>query len=138
MKATVLESPPVLTPPQQPGELEEPEEVVKNRQLEPAVSESGVAVGDAGNQDGKMKRIYNNFSERQEEIMVEWLIDNPLLYNNCLKEYKSSRFLTFAADKQAIVVIFIPSTPTTDWLKNVGSSEFIPMSWVVGLTRAFS
>ena len=49
-----------------------------------------------------------------------------------------ARFLTFAAHKQAIVVIFIPSTPTTDWLKNVGSSGFIPMSWVVGLTRAFS
>ena len=102
--------------------------MVKNRQLEQVVSESGVAVGDAGNQDGKMKRIYNNFPERQEEVMVEWLIDNPLLYNKCLKEYKSSRFLTFAADKHAIVVICIPSTPNTDSLKNVGSSEFIPMS----------
>ena len=84
--------------------------MVKNRQLEPVVSESGVAVVDAGNQDGKMKRIYYNFSKRQEEVMVEWLIDNPLLHNKC----KSSRFLTSAADKQTIVVIFIPSTPTTD------------------------
>ena len=65
--------------------------MVKNRQLEPVVSESGVAVGDAGKKDGKMKRIYNNFSERQEEVMVEWLIDNPLLYSKCLKEYKKQR-----------------------------------------------
>ena len=98
----------VLTPPQQPGELEEPEEpeeleeVVKNRQLEPVVSESGVAVGDAGNQDGKMKRICNNFSERQEEVVVEWFIDNPLLYNKCLKEYKNKEKKTVMWTEMAV------------------------------------
>ena len=47
--------------------------------------------GDTGSQDvrGKGKRKYNNFTDRQEELLVEWLLDNPIMYNKCLKEYKN-------------------------------------------------
>jgi hypothetical protein len=60
----------------------------------PSVNElDGVRVesddGDTGNQDAvaKCKRVYNSFTDRQEELLVEWLQDNPIVYNKGLKEY---------------------------------------------------
>ena len=37
----------------------------------------------------KKKRVYNNFTDEQEDLLVNWLKDNPILYNKGLKEYKN-------------------------------------------------
>ena len=37
----------------------------------------------------KKKRVYNNVTDEQEELLVNWLKDNPILYNKGLKEYKN-------------------------------------------------
>jgi hypothetical protein len=44
---------------------------------------------DTGNPDAvaKCKRVYNNFIDRQEELLVEWLQDNTIVYNKGQKKY---------------------------------------------------
>ena len=82
-----MEPPPSPTP--QLEDQSEPEQEEPEPELEPvATYESD---GDTGSQDvrGKGKRKYNNFTDRQDELLVEWLLDNPIMYNKCLKEYKN-------------------------------------------------
>ena len=40
--------------------------------------------------DKEKKRVYNNFTNDQEEEIVDWLKDNPVIYNKRLREYKNA------------------------------------------------
>ena len=90
-------------PPTDGSEQEEDESTNPETQLPPAESEDGDTVGPVDSptsksttttstQDKKRKRRHNLILEEDmEEDIIEWLLQNPILYAKGMKEYKDTK-----------------------------------------------
>ena len=78
-------------------QLERAEEIIESRNAD-ADADAAAADDDQDNETredtgeeliARRKRVYNNFTEEQEEAIVQWLKENPILYSKGMCEYKN-------------------------------------------------